>query len=423
LEDTEVQKYFLNLTSRRDIANLFGVSYKKLNYLLYILNPDEQYETFFIPKKKSGQREIVSPTSEIKAVQRKLNEILQAVYNVKPSAHGFLIERNIVTNATPHANKRFVFNLDLKDYFPSIHFGRVRGLFKGKPYLLPEDVATYLAQICCYKGKLPQGAPTSPIVSNMICAQLDSHLQNLASKYYCTYTRYADDITFSCNLKQFPHGIAVVEMIREEKKVRVGGELERIIEENGFKINRDKVRLQVRSVRQEVTGLTVNKFPNVSRRYVRQIRAMLHAWEKYGHELAEQEYLEKYRSKKGYAHFYKVVKGKIDFLKMVRGEEDLLYMKFMNKFHSLRGLPEPFIVEPYRRIESALWVLECDRCESQGTAFFLKNYGLVTCDHVLTDSLKVFHTESHNKKYDVKVIARHEALDVKVKLFPNSIAL
>jgi RNA-directed DNA polymerase len=127
-------------------------------------------------------------------LQRKLNQVLQAVYPVKNVVHGFARGRAIVTNARMHVRARHILNINLKDSFPSVNFGRVRGMFLAKPYQLPEPVATVLAQLCTHKNSLAQGAPTSPVVSNMVCARLDSHLKKLARENGCIFSRYADDL-------------------------------------------------------------------------------------------------------------------------------------------------------------------------------------------------------------------------------------
>jgi len=238
--------------------------------------------------------------------------------------------------------REWVLNLDLKDFFPSITFPRVIGLFKKKPYEIDPPAATVLAQICCFEDKLPQGAPTSPIVSNMICAKLDNELNRLARKHRCKYTRYADDISFSRYNYDFPPALA---RINPQRQVEVGEELNYIIGENWFEVNLDKVRLRRRNLRQEVTGLTVNDFnnsgrPNVKRQYVRQIRAMLHAWERYGLENAEKEFLKRH-DKKYRAPFKKpplleqILNGKIGFLGMVIGKDNHVYLRYYHQFRRL----------------------------------------------------------------------------------------
>lgn len=335
-----LREQFYLLKTVEDIAKLLGISHRRLVYHIYLVNPSERYKTFEIPKKSGGMRQISTPITALKLIQRKLNQVLQAVYQIKPSVHGFVKGKNIVTNAHAHAKKRYVLNIDLKDFFPSVNFGRVRGMFIAEPYGLNPDVATVLAQICCHDNQLPQGAPTSPIITNMICAKMDSQLQRLAKECKATYTRYADDMTFSTTLPQFPEALAKVFTEEGQEKVALGDALLAIIAENGFDINEKKVRLQTRGNHQEVTGLTTNEFPNVDRNYVRQVRAMLHAWAKFGLAAAEKEFQEKYEGKsrlpvKGKANFKQVLRGKIEFIGMVKGKNDPIYQKFLSYYIKL----------------------------------------------------------------------------------------
>ena len=336
--EQELRDRFFDLKKPEDIADLLELtSYNFLEYTIFVQPISKKYSHFKIPKKRGGKRIIQEPTPNLKIIQHKLLQVLQAVYETQPSVHGFALGRSIVTNAAPHVGSRYILNIDLMNFFPSIHFGRVRGMFMAYPYYLPSEVATVLAQICSLPMGLPQGAPTSPIISNMLCAKMDSQLQKLAKKHHCYYTRYADDLTFSTTRRKFPAALAVIISDEDDRYVRIGDELRSIIDENGFKINQQKVRLQTRTKRQEVTGLTTNKFVNVNRKFIRQIRAMLHAWNKYGYEAAENEYHQKYcykqpdKSYKTLASFRQVIKGKIEFIRMVRGREDGIYIKFNNR--------------------------------------------------------------------------------------------
>jgi RNA-directed DNA polymerase len=245
--------------------------------------------------------------------------------------HGFVADRSIVSNAFAHTRKRHVLNVDLEDFFPSINFGRVRGLFKKIG--VPITAATILAQICCHEGGLPQGAPTSPILSNMVCARLDSKLMQLARTFHCTYTRYVDDITFSRQNGAFPPEIGRTD---ESGNAIVGAELRAIIESNGFRINSDKVWLFKNKHRQTVTGLTVNAKVNVPHRFVRQVRAMIHAWAKYGLEAAGIEHATRFYRRKGkkgeIPPFDCIIRGKLEFIKMVKGIRDPVYRKLQTQF-------------------------------------------------------------------------------------------
>ena len=316
---------------------------QRLNYHLYISPRSTRYTTFDIPKRSGGTRKISTPITALKIIQRKLNQVLQQVYEPRPSVHSFISDHDIVSNAKKHLRREWVLNLDLKNFFPSITFPRVIGLFKKKPYEIPSPAATVLAQICCFEDKLPQGAPTSPIVSNMICAKLDNELYRLARKYKCKYTRYADDITFSTYNYDFPSALAKT---NSSGQVELGDELKSIIHENWFEVNPGKVRLRRKNLRQEVTGLIVNDFtysgrPNVKRQYVRQIRAMLHYWERDGLENAEEEFLKRHYKKKHRAPFKgppplkQVIDGKIGFLGMVIGKDNPVYLRYHRQFKRL----------------------------------------------------------------------------------------
>lgn len=186
-------------------------------------------------------------------------------------SHAFESNKSIITNARIHRNKYLILNLDLEHFFETFHFGRVSGFFeKNRDFLLPHEVATVIAQITCYKGHLPQGAPSSPIITNLICQILDMHILKMAQAYKLDYTRYADDMTFSTNDRSFV-----------EKKEIFIQELEKEINKAGFLINHQKTRMCLRDSRQMVTGLIVNKKLNVSAEYYRKTRAM--AFNLYAH--------------------------------------------------------------------------------------------------------------------------------------------
>jgi len=174
---------FYRLSTREDVAKILEIEEKSLRYFLYAKKPDNMYTTFKIAKKSGGTREISAPAKELKAIQRKLAYILNLVYRVKPSVYGFVHERNIKDNASKHTRRKVILNIDLKDFFSQIHFGRVRGMLMNKPYGIGQEAATVIAQLACYKGILPQGAPSSPVLTNMICSPLDTQLTNLAKKH------------------------------------------------------------------------------------------------------------------------------------------------------------------------------------------------------------------------------------------------
>jgi len=272
-----------------DLASLLSVPLQAFTYVLHgrFRHGLSNYHSFKILKKNGGERTINAPVDELKNIQRKLSALLQDCQktinileghrshdkNLTTIAHGFLKGKSIISNATPHRNKKHVLNIDLKDFFDSIHYGRVYGYFlTNKHFHLNKDIAHSIANLVCHNGKLPQGAPTSPVISNLIGGILDIRLANLAYKYNLFYTRYADDLSFSTNENKFPREIAY-----EENGVVVAGRsLRKAVELNGFFINEKKSRLQNKISRQDVTGLIVNKKINIRSEYRNKARVLWH---------------------------------------------------------------------------------------------------------------------------------------------------
>lgn len=267
-----------------NVADLLGFKASAVSYILYKKADSSKYKKFDIPKRFGGTRQIAAPFPELKLLQRRLSDLLQNCadeinqtnsYKNKIS-HGFKRKHSIISNAKAHRNRKYVFNVDLTNFFGSINFGRVRGFFiKDKNFALHPTVATVLAQIACYEDSLPQGSPCSPVISNLIGHVLDIHLVRLASQNGCTYSRYADDLSFSTNKTLFPRSIANKKNLNEHEWVP-GNELTRLIEKSGFSLNPTKTRMQYCDSRQEVTGLVVNKKINIRCEYRRTVRAMVH---------------------------------------------------------------------------------------------------------------------------------------------------
>lgn len=266
------------------VADLLGFEPKKLAYILYVKPVTEKYKSFEIPKKTGGVRLINAPSEDLKYLQKRLSKLLQdciseinTLKNIKSTlSHGFRPKCSIITNAHVHRNKRYVFNIDLNNFFGEINFGRVRGYFiSNKNFALKSDVATVLAQIACHDNQLPQGSPCSPVISNLIGHLLDIRLAELAKQVSCTYSRYADDITFSTNRRDFPSKVGFRNVTSPHKWV-VGKKLEKIVIRTGFSINESKTRMQYMNSRQDVTGLVVNRKINTRSEYRRTARAMVH---------------------------------------------------------------------------------------------------------------------------------------------------
>lgn len=283
--------------SRADIASLLEINLQDLTYILYKKPENKKYISFEIPKKSGGKRQISAPTNSLKSLQRKTADLLQQciseieeITNKKNRAcHGFRLDKSILTNAAEHRNRRFVFNIDLENFFPSITFPRIRGfLIADENLKLHPDVATIIAQIACLDSKLPQGSPCSPVISNLIAGILDVHLARLARACGCTYTRYADDITFSTNKREFPKEIAV-NLVDHAHQWKAGRQLAGLIKKSGFVLNASKTRMQYRTSRQQVTGLVVNKKINAPQEYRRQVRAYVNSLVNRGFYLVEKD--------------------------------------------------------------------------------------------------------------------------------------
>ena len=338
--DAEIARLFGSLDTPNAVADLLEVDYATLSYHLYRASTGSRYKMFRLKKRTGGFRQIRAPHSALKILQEKLNRILQVSYTPRNCVHGFVANRSLVSNARPHVRAQWVLNIDLEDFFPSINFGRVRGIFAAAPFNLPLSVATVIAQLACHDNQLPQGAPSSPAVANLVAAKMDGDLKRLAAKHDCRYTRYADDLTFSTYRRKFPPELACFVSRGIDVFVGVGDECEAAIIENGFSVRSDKVHLMHRTDRQVVAGITVNERLNVPRTFVRQIRAMLHAWTRFSYAAAESEFRQKYDGSDHHPglprkRFTDVVKGKIAFLAMVRGNQDPLVLRFWEKYNAL----------------------------------------------------------------------------------------
>jgi len=483
----KIREDFQKMRSKEDFLDLLNFAKKyvyssktypfKLNQLNWYSSPQicsNKYTTFTIKKKTGGERTIHAPIRGLKALQKTTRFILQCVFDAHKAAYGFVPNKSIVDNARVHVAERYVYNIDLKDFFPSIDQARIwkclqlhpfnlskefsekidkesikpnikvftklnkienekqnnfsilnylgtnlpdgkykinlkeEGLlvFKvyqknekrkfGKILILTKEskldiiqkkafeiieknetglelnyiidhicgqliksffeksyikssrikIANIIASICCFemevdrfdkelgiwkkeiRNVLPQGAPTSPVLTNVICLKLDRRLSGVAKRFGLNYTRYADDITFSSS-----HNVY-------QKEGEFVKEINRIIIEQGFSIKESKTRLQKEGYRQEVTGLLVGEKVNVQKRFVKEIRMWLYYWETYGFKKCNELFNIQYLKDKGHIknvipQFSVVLKGKLDFLKMVVGEKSPVYLKFINRYNKL----------------------------------------------------------------------------------------
>jgi RNA-directed DNA polymerase len=279
-------QFLQGVTDIYRLAQLLGVPPKTLTYLLYGLPDRDRYHQFSIRKRSGQDRKLLIPVKPLKMAQRAFAALLDQIYEPRDCVNGFVRGRGIRENASIHSGQRWVLRIDLKDFFPSIHFGRVRGMFLKRPFNLNSDIAEALATLTTLRTELPQGAPTSPIISNLICQSLDAKLLRLAALHRCYYSRYADDIIFSTSRKSFPKQLASLQSSGGKLETVIGQDLRLAIEAEGFTLNESKTTLKARSSRQMCTGLVVNESPNVPRSHIREIRSMLYSWKSFGPDLA-----------------------------------------------------------------------------------------------------------------------------------------
>lgn len=323
---------FLSIEKPIELCKFFRTSF----FLFQKIINNPSYKQYSIAKKKGGSREIFAPENKLKKFQKRLNYFLQAYYLcIKPKeVHGFVINPhylgtycNIVENAKIHTNKKYVLNVDLKDFFPNISAKQVKEVFSSPLFNFNEQISTALTLLTTFKGNLPIGAPTSPVISNFICTQLDKDLIQFCEINALAYTRYADDLTFSSN-NPISNDI-VLDIIN-------------LIRKNNFKINEKKLRLRTANQKQTVTGITVNEKVNVDRKLLKKTRAMLHDLLTNGIDTATQRHFNikgeieiKFRR-----IFIHRLEGYINFIGQVRGKNDSIYTNLKTEFDNLFNIPQ-----------------------------------------------------------------------------------
>lgn len=315
----------------------YDISAKMLRHFSSDNIAPKRFRTFHISKKNGGKREIKAPCAQLDVILTCINEMLKAIYEPSDAAMGFAQGRSVVSNAQMHVGHNYVFNIDLENFFPSIPQPRVWKRLQLPPFNFSKPIANVLAGLCCTKDAtsgvnvLPQGSPASPLITNAICDKLDHRMKGVAKRFGLHYSRYADDMTFS----------SMHNVYREGSDFRC--EIQRLIEQQGFRMNEKKTRLQKRGTRQEVTGLTVNEVANVTRKYVRFLRWILHIWETKGYGEAYACFYPKYKYDKGYIKkgepvMENVIGGKLNYLRMVKGVTNEAYRKLDARYAKLQQL-------------------------------------------------------------------------------------
>lgn len=292
------------------LSNVLGCKWKVLKEVLN--NIDLMYHTFYIKKKSGGYRVISAPNEKLKLIQNRIKEKILDKIIISDCAYGFIKNKNIIDNANQHLNQQIIMNIDIKDFFPSIKLNRVYFIF-NKVCGYTKDISYFLMKLVTFNNSLPQGAPTSPIISNIVSYKLDKRLKSLSDSKCIKYTRYADDITFSGNIATINYSFLYC--------------VSKIIEDCGFEINKTKTRFATKSQKQEVTGLIVNNnIVSIPKTYIREIRQELYYISKFG--------LKNHREKVGFRNLYykEHLLGKILYVKSINNS---LGDKFLEKYNSI----------------------------------------------------------------------------------------
>lgn len=369
-----------NISSVQQLAWLLGVDYGKvLSFALYRLPPQRAYKTFTIPKRDGTDRLITTPGPTMKKLQGALLPLLEEIYNAPPCVHGHVKGRSIKTNAAHHVGRRYLVNIDLEDFYPNIHFKGISRILQSSRYGLHKDVANAVAQICCYEGRLPIGAPTSGLISNIVSGPLDSAMMRLAKKNRLRYTRYVDDITFSSS--SAGHLVSALGLDLRDSIILNGisnlsEEFVASISSCGFSINSKKVWATTKIARQQVTGIIVNKKTNVPIQYFRQTRSMLHSLEKFGHDDANNVYLNG-KNKSDGKNITSHLHGRLSYIGHIT-DYGHKYTRLAKKFVTLTGLSLPL---PLLDREKSTYVIITRPSEYQGTAIHIGNGYFLTASH------------------------------------------
>lgn len=303
LEESLINQYisYINPLLRNNVPVIFEIQH--LSFLIgipvnelkkMVFSPDHFYRTFEIPKKSGGVRKITTPYPSLKKCQKWIYNNILKKKNVHQYAHGYILSKSIFSNAAPHVNQENLIKIDIKDFFPSLKINWVVNYFKRLGYA--HNISFYLASLCCLNGSLPQGAITSPYLSNILVLSLDRKLSKFAENHGLNYSRYADDIFLSGKL-------IPLEYFREVKN---------IIKNYGFNINGDKSRLLLENKRKIVTGIAVhNEFMTLPRQKKKELMNVFYHIKKYGYI----SHVTKMKIKKPY--YIDSLIGRFDFWKQV----------------------------------------------------------------------------------------------------------
>ncbi|TYA92374.1 reverse transcriptase family protein [Seonamhaeicola marinus] len=312
------------LQTALDLASAMNITIGELRFLAFSRKNSKtnHYKRFKVPKKTGGYRLISAPMPKLKRAQHWILEHILNHVVIHKNAHGGVLKKSIKSNAIPHVEKAVVINQDFKNFFPTVTFNRIKGVFVSFGY--SSQVSTILALLCsepkildvellgekyfAQRGErfLPQGSPCSPAITNILCKKLDYRLTGLAKKYGFDYTRYVDDITFSGD----KHSLSKITPLLKYSRF--------IVNEENFKLHPEKLRVMKRNSKQEVTGVVVNEKPNISKKSLKRFKALLFQIEKDGIE-------GKFWNKGG--NVLAQIDGYANFIYQIDSEKGMLYKK------------------------------------------------------------------------------------------------
>lgn len=369
---------------------------------------DYSYVEFEIPKRNGGSRKISAPNPVLKYIQKYIASSFLEDIHFRSCVHAYVHKKSIITNAKCHIKKNYLLKLDIDNFFPSITYNRGYGVFKNHPFFYTDALAHKLAKLSTYKNVLPQGSPLSPIISNLICRDLDKEIIKLGKTYNFFYTRYSDDITISSKHK-----------ISQE----IINEIISIITKNNFSINEKKTILKTKKQRLMVTGIKVNEKTNLLKKYKNQIRAMIFDWEQNGLIKAEAKHNRLIGKSKD---FIEVIKGKILYLRQVCGEENTFFQGISSKYNRLALSDGGSLINNNKEylLKTACWVIEGS--SSQGSCIFINHKIIMTAYHVIKDEnildIKIFNEYLGIQIKNLSLVSKDENVDIALlKISPKDV--
>ncbi|MCA0997954.1 reverse transcriptase domain-containing protein [Alloyangia pacifica] len=377
----------------------------------------EQYHLVSVRKRSGGMRTLSVPNERLKYIQKHTASLLAPLYQPRWCVQGFVKGRSALQNAQRHLGRKHLVKVDLKDYFNQVTVSRAKGVLRY--FELDAGVIDAILTFCTLFGKLPQGAPSSPLLANMVTFSLDQELVRYARTNRLKYTRYADDIVLSSFSKPRLLRPSVTADYCKLTIEDVQEDFAKIFSNQGFELNEEKMRYCGQRASRTVTGYTINEFANVPREHIRRIRSILNDIEKRGYPLAQRRFSETTHSIKS---LKASLKGRLNWVSSTKGVSDPVYRRLALRFNGLFPDDCLEIGPDYSKLaQLSTWVIEAERKtngvpEAQGTAFFLKGVGLVSAAHCLPGgcNYSVFNIDNPSKTYPATIAKTHNHIDLAI---------